>query len=225
MAECNWTDLRDRHYTITSDTELGFPGFAKAIIERFYGPDVLTQQGDTQGPVADRWRAKDMCLYSWGDSGCWLTSVAEEYVRIGTRPSARQVPRLDFLSLPGAYAFVAALLALVPPEQRRPRGTFGVHAFRSFGQVVNGPHQDGFEFGITYVLDRVGGGAVSYLIQGGQHVLDYQLQPGEILLFRDSEFSHGATALDGDGPHRDALVIQFNAPEDLEAAADREGAA
>ena len=53
-------------------------------------------------------------------------------------------------------------------------------------------------------------------------VLDYQLQPGEILLFHDASFMHGATPLEGPvgKRHRDALVIQFDAPEDLVAAAE-----
>jgi hypothetical protein len=113
---------------------------------------------------------------------------------------------------------------MIPPEQRHPEGAFGLHCFRSFAEVVNGPHADGFEFGGTYVVERTAGGAVSYLNRGGTRVLDHQLQPGEVLLFHEHfpdqppMFTHGATPLEPGG-YRDAIVLQIDAPEDLEAVA------
>ena len=210
-------DVRDRSFTVTSDTELGFPGLHQVILAALFRDDVLIPRPDVSGPVPTRYRIKDTMHYRRGP-GDEITveefaSDAAALVRL------EHVPRFRFLDIPGCRGFAAALLTeLIPPELRHGAGTLGVHAFRSFGQVVDKPHQDGFEYGITYVLDRTAGGGESYLhaCPAGGLVLSRQLGPGEILFFRDADFLHGAT--DIDGGHRDALVIQFDAPEDLQGA-------
>jgi len=215
-------DMRERGFTLTSEDELGFPGLRFAILAEIFRPDVLIPAGDSSGPVPDRWRAKDFLHYEWGPDGqaCTLRETSDDrFARLGV--PGRPAPRLHWMNVPGGAQMAAAQLALIPPGARHERGTWGVHAFRSFSDVVNARHQDGFEYGITYVLDRVGEGAVSYLYTypGDEQVLDRQLQPGEILLFRDRDFTHGATPLEGTtAKFRDALVIQFDAPEDIVAA-------
>ena len=210
-------DIRTDQFHVSSDTALGFAGLNRRIVEAFYAPDVLLPHPDTTGPVPTRYRIKAMCTYE--RNGDDVTLTPQPYSRIGTGAGARDVPGFDFFGLDGVTEFVCALLNLVPPESRHQSGTFGVHAFRSFSSVVSGPHQDGFEFGVTYVLDLVGDGAYSYLkpTTYGAKGLDYQLKPGEFVIYRDAAFLHGATELEGKDPHRDALVIQFDAPEDHEA--------
>ena len=209
-------DMRIDQFHVSSDAALGFPGLHQRIEEAFFTPDVLIPVPDTDGPVPTRYRIKAMCTYE--RQGDVVLLDPQPHSQIGTGAGARDVPWFDFFGLEMVPEFVAALLNLIPPESRRERGTFGVHAFRSFGQVVSGPHQDGFEFGCTYVVDLVGNGASSYLhsTSGGKG-LEYQLAPGEFVIYRDSAFFHGATALEGKDPHRDALVIQFDAPEDHDA--------
>ena len=212
-------DMRERAFTVTSEAALGFAGLRHVIGEGIFTAHVMLAGADHAGPVPDRLRVKDVMHYRRGDGDeAELTELADDgcaLVRL------EHVPRFRWLDVPGCREMTVALLALIPPEDRHESGTFGVHAFRSFSDVVNAPHQDGFEYGITYVIARAGDGAVSYLndLGSGARVLDRQLQPGEILLFRDDRFTHGATPLAGDPRHRDALVIQFDAPEDLQGAA------
>ena len=208
-------DMRVDQFHVSNAAALGFPNVNETI-KRFFDPEILLPNPDSTGPVPSRYRIKAACIYR--RNGDDITLEILPFSRIGTGPGARDVPGFDFFGTAELRGFVCALLNLIPPESRRDVGTFGVHAFRSFGQVVSGPHQDGFEYGVTYVADLVGSGAVSYLRPqiSGAKGLDYQLKPGEFVLYRDSAFMHGATALDGD--HRDALVIQFDAPEDREVA-------
>lgn len=217
-------DMREQGYVIVTEEDLGLPGFRHAVLEHAYRPDVLIPEPDVAGPVPDRYRIKDMIHYTWNGDGLLLAETGDDrFARLGTGTHIRPARRFHWLQIPGAFAMTCQMLRLVPPEMRHPSGTFGVHAIRSFNDVVSGPHQDGFEYGVTYVLDRAGDGAVSYLYRSSDSkILDHQLQPGEILLFRDAAFLHGATALEGDPAtrHRDALIIQFDAPEDLEAAAE-----
>jgi hypothetical protein len=223
------SELRDRGYTLTSDLELGLPSFYTQVIETFFNEEALPPIPDAYGPVATRYRNKAIIHYRWIGDELQLKEISDaRYAIIGTAEATRVVPWFKWLSLDGAEQFTRLLLSMVPPEQRHPEGAFGLHCFRSFSQVVGGPHTDGFEFGGTYVAARTADGGVSYLYDGSGKVLDYQLQPGEILLFHEhfpnegAMFMHGATGLVGEG-RRDALVIQFDAPEDLQAcAAERE---
>ena len=217
MRDHDW--MRNQGFTVTDEMALGFAGLRHVIAGHLFAAAMLPPDPDSGGPVPDRLRIKDAVHYVRGDGDeVTLTEFADDNA---ARVRLEHAPRFRWLDVPGCREFTAALLALVPPEDRHQYGTFGVHAFRSFNDVVNGPHQDGFEYGITYVIDRIGGGAVSYLndLGSGARVLDRQLQPGEILLFRDARFTHGATALTGEPRRRDALVIQFDAPEDLQGAA------
>ena len=223
-------DLRGQGWTIASEDEFGLTGLHKAIGEAFFNEAALPPRPDIEGPVPTRYRNKDFMHYRRiGQALDLRETSADRYarIRIDGNPPWRPIPRFRWTDVPGAAGLAVALLNMVPDEDRHPEGTFGLHGFRSFSQVVAEPHADGFEFGGTYVVDRTAGGAVSYLYdlrQDRKQVLEHQLQPGEILLFherypgQDPMFLHGATQLDGG--HRDALVIQFDAPEDLTAAAE-----
>lgn len=211
-------DLRTRFFTVFSEDVMGLRGLRLDILDRCYPEDVLAPVPDARGPVKDRYRAKDFCVYRRFGDKIELTPAKPDLMQLGDGRDARPVAHVSFCT---PYAgLIEALLHLIPPEAQHPQGTWGVHTFRSFSNVVNSPHQDGFEYGGVYCLDLVGGGANSYLIPiaGGPRPLEHQLQPGEILLFKDSKFLHGATPLEGNEPRRDALVLQFDAPEDLEAA-------
>jgi hypothetical protein len=220
ILERAWDELRRQQFTIVTEDELGVPGVRREILRRVYTPAVMEPVPDLAGPVKDRYRIKDMAHYTRG-AGEYVSlreTSQDRFARLGTGAGVRSCPRFRWLDVPGAAPLTQALLNTVPPEQRHPAGVFGVHAVRSFTHVVDGPHQDLFEWGMAYVLDMKGSGARSYLyrLPDREQVLDHQLQPGEILLFLDACFLHGATALE-DGC-RDALIMQFEAPEDIEAA-------
>jgi hypothetical protein len=123
------------------------------------------------------------------------------------------------LADPQARDLIHAFLRLVPPGRRQTDGTFGVNLFRTFTNVVTKPHRDNEEFIIIYVLDRIGEGAETYLYapadvtQDGDvkapPVLRQQLDPGDIIIFEDRVFKHGATPLidpAGGTARRDVLV-------------------
>jgi hypothetical protein len=220
----------DRGFTIISEIEMGLDGLHTLVAAKFFTKQALPPVPDAAGPVKTRYRSKDIIHYRWRDDYLELHGIsAARYARIGVGAGVRVVPWFHWLSLPGsAYTtrFIKCLLSVIPPEQRHSEGTFGLHCFRSFDNVVDGPHTDGFELGGTYVVGRTTGGAVSYLFNytTGEQLLDHQLQPGEVLLFREHftganpVVTHGATALEPGG-WRDAIVLQVDAPEDLEAAA------
>lgn len=220
-------ELLNCGFTVTSEHDMLLHGFRASVLAAFFNEEALPPVPDAYGPVATRYRNKAIVHYRWtGDGELELKEISDaRYAIIGTGEATRTVPWFRWLSLDGAEHFTRSLLRMVPPGHRHPEGTFGLHCFRSFSQVVGGPHTDGFEFGGTYVVERTAGGGVSYLYNAAGHqVLDYQLQPGEILLFHEhfpnegAMFLHGATGLSGEG-RRDAMVLQIDAPEDLQAAA------
>ena len=141
----------------------------------------------------------------------WRASPARSTTRIAITdragiPGRREHSRVRLLEDPQAEQFVRTLLSLVPPVQRKPTGTFGVNLFRTFTDVVTKPHRDNEELIILYVLDRQGEGAESYLYRPddvtpegkaiGDPVLKRQLNPGDIIIFDDARFMHGATPLE-----------------------------
>ena len=134
--------------------------------------------------------------------------------------------RVMFLGDPQAKELIRTFLSLVPPERRQSEGTFGVNLFRTFTNVVTTPHSDEEQFCIFYIIDRVGDGAKTYLYKPGdvteqgepiaEPVLRHQLNPGEIIIFEDKLFKHGATPLEapyGVTAMRDAVVCTVDYQE------------
>jgi 2OG-Fe dioxygenase len=214
-----WSAL-DRHgYVVTSDRSLGLSEkFRQDFSEAYYNEQALRHdEGDW--PV-DRLRARDVIHYEWYDD--FVNLQRHDVITITDRagiPGKREHARVELLKDPEAENLLRAFLALVPPRRRQPRGTFGVNLFRTFTNVVTKPHRDNEEFIILYVVDRVGDGAETYLYRPedvpgdgrpiAEPVLRQQLNPGDVIIFDDKRFKHGATPLvnPADGPaHRDALV-------------------
>jgi hypothetical protein len=213
-----WDDLNRDGYALTTDQALGLPpeftpNFRKAYFNERY---LRHDEGDWP---RDRKRARDVIRYEWSDDGLRV----EEYETILiTDRSGIKGPRLhsriEILAEHSARDLVNRLLSLVPPDRRQPNGTFGVNFFRTYSDVVTKPHRDEEEFIIIYVLHRDGDGAETYLYQDGpgageqEHlspVLKHQLNPGDLIIFEDKAFLHGATPLiapESGGSMRDALV-------------------
>jgi hypothetical protein len=213
-----WADLANQGYVLTDDREIGLPAFRRNFLETYFNDSVLRHDpGDW--PV-DRKRARDVVGYQWYDDQVYVRE--HETITITDRagiPGKREHNRVWLLDDPLAKKMVRTLLSLVPPDRRQDEGTFGINLFRTFTNVVTIPHHDNEEFIILYVLDRIGGGAESYLYDpddvtdAGQPTAEplvrYQLNPGQILIFEDKRFKHGATPLkplpDGTA-QRDVLV-------------------
>ena len=220
-----WSALRRDGYVVTNDQSIGLPEqFRQNFSDTYFNERILRHdEGDWP---ADRLRARDVIRYERYDDGIDLQR--HDVITITDRagiPGRREHSRVELLKDPEAENLVRTFLELVPPGRRQDRGTFGVNLFRTFTNVVTTPHHDREEFIILYVLDRVGGGAESYLYrpedvtEDGRPVADplhrQQLDPGDILIFEDRRFKHGATPLanpaDGQA-HRDVLVCTVDYP-------------
>jgi hypothetical protein len=217
FPERAWADMGRQDYAVITDDELGLaPGFREAFRGAYF-ENLRHDEGDWP---ADRERARDVILYEWADGDARLSEYENTDItdRAGIKGTRRH-KRVEMLADPDAADLVRRLLSLVPPESRRASGTFGVNLFRTYSDIVTKPHKDDEEFIILYVLHRNGGEARSYLYpalpgpgdnaKSDAKELDQQLNPGDILIFRDDAFLHGATPLTSP-PHgramRDALV-------------------
>jgi hypothetical protein len=213
-------------FLLTNERELGLPAnFRATFICDYFKKGVIRHDlGDF--PV-DRERARDVIHYEWHEDGLEL----REYKKITLKNRAgirgkREHSRVMLLGDAKADKLVRTVLNLVPLAVRQPYGTFGVNLFRTFTDVVTKPHHDDEQFVMLYVLDREGGGAESYLYRpedvGEDGVptagpfFKHQLEPGEILIFDDKRFKHGATplvALLGDAAKRDVLICTVDKRE------------
>jgi len=198
-----WALLRRQGYAVTDDEAIGLPSQFREHFSRAYFNEETLKHDEGDWPI-DRKRARDVIRYYWFDSDLEL----EEHDRITIMNRAgiageREHHRIPLLKDALGAAFARALLHLVPEERRQPDGTLGVNMFRTYTNVVESPHQDNEEFIILYVLDRIGSGATSYLYEVTADgdamptpVLEQQLNPGQVLIFEDKRFLHGATPLE-----------------------------
>jgi hypothetical protein len=218
-----WRDLRDQGYALTTDDAIGLPGRVRENLrQNYYNRETLHHDpGDF--PV-DRERARDVIVYSWESDV--LSMAPYDRITLTDRagiPGQRDHARVHLLKDPDTEELVRSLLHLAPPTRRLTRGTFGVNLFRTYTNVVTTPHHDDEEFVILYIVDRIGGGAETYLYHPedvnedgqplGEPVLTQQLNPGDILIFEDRRFKHGTTPLispPGGAARRDALICTFD---------------
>jgi hypothetical protein len=220
------SEISERGYAITSEWDIGLPEKCGwDFREKYFNSGALRRDpGDF--PV-DRERARDVIKYTWHDDELTL----EEYDTIVIRDRSgikgdRLHKRIERLQDPIAQRLIETFIRMVPTDRRRSQGTFGINLFRTHTDVVTTPHQDEEEFIFLYVLDRDGDGAVSYLYEndgsGCRGVADdatpilwQQLNPGELMIFDDARFKHGATPLVPPAtgrPKRDVLVCTIDYP-------------
>ena len=214
-----WRAVESDGYAVVSDESLGLPEKFRPNFRGAYFNDRTLRHDEGDMPV-DRLRARDVIRYQWRDGNLGLS--LHDAITITNRAGIagrREHARVELLDDPQARDLVRALLHLVPPGRRQDEGTFGVNLFRTFTNVVTKPHHDNEEFIIIYVLDRVGEGAESYLyapqdVTGDGETtapprLRQQLNPGDLIIFEDARFKHGATPLvnpDGGATRRDAII-------------------
>lgn len=200
-----WSALKHQGYAVTNDQSIGLPEKFRPNFRGTYFNDWTLRHDEGDWP-ADRKRARDVIRYQWHDGR--LSLRRHDTITITDRadiPGKREHARVELLNDPQARDLIRALLQLVAPERRQANGTFGVNLFRTFTNVVTKPHHDDEEFLVIYVLDRIGEGAETYfyapvdVTNGGEikadPVLRQQLNPGDILIFEDKLFKHGATPL------------------------------
>jgi hypothetical protein len=216
--------ITEHGYALTSEWDIGLPlKCGKNLQETYFdGGQLRHDKGDMP---RDRERARDVILYEWNDGE--LTLQEYETIAIWDRSDIkgeRIHKRIKLLQDRQARDLIETFLSLVPEKRRQTRGTFGINLFRTHTNVVTKPHQDKEDFIILYVLDRKGDGAESYLhnydpeadaTEVGEQVLRRQLNPGDLMIFEDSRFKHGATPLDpprGGRAQRDVLVCTVDYP-------------
>jgi len=214
-----WKSLSACGYALTDDESVGLPDKFRENFGSAYFTDQTLRHDDGDWP-RDRKRARDVVHYWWHDGELEL----QEYEKITIVDRAgiageREHRRVRLLSDPAAAELVRAFLSLVPPERRQAEGTFGMNLFRTFTNVVTAPHRDHEEYILLYVINRVGDGAETYLYDAREvsddgaptadPILTHQLNPGQLIIFEDGMFKHGATPLvppPGGRAMRDALV-------------------
>lgn len=204
-------------YMLAADRELGLPDGLRAHIHRTYFNKRYLRTYDFDIP-SDRERARDVIRYEWDVDH--VTLAEHDTVAIegrGDQPWRRDFERVELLADPLFTSWIATVLSLVPEQHRHARGTFGVNLFRTHTDVVTKSHQDGEEYILIYVLERVGSGAESVLYRGDSTTIAHhsRLEPGDMIMFRDADFFHTATPLvpPAEGPaHRDVLVCTVNYP-------------
>jgi 2OG-Fe dioxygenase len=212
--------LQERGYALTDEASIGLPpDFREKFTEMYFNSKTLRHdEGDWP---KDRERARDVLFYQrQGDDEVELHEF--DTITITNRAGIegkRDHARVRLLSDNQARQFVLILLAMVPKELRQDEGTFGVNLFRTYTNVVTAPHHDNEQFIITYVADRVGEGAETYLYRPedvskegqviGKPILQQQLNPGQMIIFEDRKYKHGATPLEppqGQRARRDAVI-------------------
>jgi hypothetical protein len=213
-----WEDILGLGYATVTDSMLGLPeDFRDKFSWTYFNDEVL--HSDVPDIPVDRKRARDVIYYEWNDSGLDLSEYENILIKNrGNIPGERKHSRVLLLENHYARNLIGAFLSLIPAEVRQDRGTFGVNLFRTFTQVVTRPHQDNEEYIIIYVLDKIGEGAESYLYSSDNPeklIFSATLHPGEMLIFKDNLFLHGATRLvppPGGHAQRDALVCTVDYP-------------
>lgn len=164
---------------------------------------------------ADRERARDVILYEWRDSLACVQLTENDNVTI-KRPNGNrdEYNRVWLLENSIGYHFAATVLSLIPACWRQRSGTLGINLLRTFTDIVTEPHQERFgQFVGIWVINKTGEGAETYLYDyftPGRLVFKHVLQPGELIIFNDEIFLHGATPLSPINGHAQRDVVIFN---------------
>jgi 2OG-Fe dioxygenase len=217
-------NIADEGYALTTEWDIGLPPkCAKYLRETYFDTQLRCDKGDQP---ADRERARDVILYEWENG----EPILKEYETIAIRDRSgikgeRIHKRIELLRDEQFRDVIKTFLSLVPEDRRQQKGTFGVNLFRTHTDVVTRPHRDDEEFIIIYFLDREGDGAESYLYRHDQEKMDHaedgelvlwkQLNSGDLLIFDDSRFKHGATPLTpppGGRAKRDVVICTVDYP-------------
>ena len=217
--------MEDEGYALTTEWDIGLPLKCGRNLREVYfeGGQLRCDEGDQP---ADRERARDVVRYEWKDGE--LTLEEHETIAIRDRSGIkgeRIHKRINVLQDGRFRELVKTFLSLVPEDRRQLQGTFGINLFRTHTDVVTKPHRDEEEFIILYVLGREGDDAESYLYrhdkkkmdstEDGDLVFQQQLNAGDLLIFDDKQFKHGATRLrppPGGRAKRDVLVCTVDYP-------------
>jgi hypothetical protein len=214
-----WEGIRRKGYAVVRDIDLGLAASLHGHISTQYFSEGALE-ADHVEVHKDRDRSRDVLRYEWHADDVVLSE--HDTVTIENRSGyvgVRSHKRVELLADTAMAEWARAVLPLVPPPYRHPAGTFGVNFFRTRTAVVSGPHRDGEEFCLVYVVAKLGAGATTLLHPADNPdfvELQYTLTPGEMLFFSDERYLHDVTPLRsvGNQPcHRDAIVCTVDYPD------------
>lgn len=211
--------VREQGYAVTNEWDIGLREKCGWNLRKSYFDSGELRHDKGDFPV-DRERARDVVLYEWREDELILSEYETIAIRDRSEIKGERIhKRIELLQDRQARELIENFIRLVPRDRRQSRGTFGINLFRTHTDVVTRPHQDDEEFIFLYVLDRDGDGAESYLYENdglgpgvpdaAEPLFQQQLNPGELMIFEDSRFKHGATPLippPGGRAKRDVLV-------------------
>ncbi|HUQ58453.1 MAG TPA: 2OG-Fe dioxygenase family protein [Lentzea sp.] len=208
-------ELSVKGFVLTNDRELGMVEAFREKFHHSYFTDEHLRSYPNDVP-ADRLRARDVLRYDRSDGQ--IAVCGHDDIGIegrGEHAGRREFVRTDLAGDEHFVEWVKAILSVVPEREQQARGTFGVNLFRTRSKVVTRPHRDGEQFIIVYVVDKqCEGGETRLHDASGGVVYQGTLEPGDLIIFKDSDFLHSVTELEAkDGePRRDALVCTVNYP-------------
>lgn len=219
---------------IVRDSAFGIDGLTRPAIKDIFDRTVQRVEGDKpEGRERALWMGQvalktEGYLPTSSDIGIINHPATRPKWRnkddIDTRPEV--YPRVDAMNEPALQLFIDGVINLIPRETMPNPTTVGLNLFRTHGKVLNsGRHQDNEMYAVTYVVDVQGNdknlGAVSSLYRwdrfdqrfSDRETVRRRLRPGEILIFKDSQYEHDVTAINPDATgfsQRDAVIMTVN---------------
>ena len=216
-------DLRTKGFGIIPDADFDFSLESRASINALYNEAILQSDMPHVYP-ADRLRARDVVHYKWQDKELFLTEHSTITIKTpkGTRGNhphevVREYKRIFLLSKPAFRNIIECLLYMIPSEERQAEGTIGINLFKTFSDVVSGPHQDGVQFVGIYIPGKHCTGSETTLTlvnKPKEVILRRSLEVGDLLIFRDKNFMHNVSPLespmDNSIKFRNALILTID---------------
>lgn len=185
-------------------------------------PDMHPNRSRADAVLRFAWRGSDVEL-SLGPNPAAAPENRQVVRYTANQQGDREYRRLKALDVPELKQLLVGILNLIPRESRREKGLLGVHALRTFGNVVFVRHRDGsvdapVDWVATYVASKSGDGAETQLTldqDGKLLVAKATLGEGQLAVHHDATFFHYVTPLVGGSPdsespagkQRDAVVV------------------
>ncbi len=211
------SDLVNRGYALISESDVDGLARMRQHMTSYFAEKILKRP--TNDTPIDRECARDVILYEWNDSLDSIRLTESDNVTV-RRPNGDrdEYVRVWLLEDSIGYELAATILSIIPVCWRQRSGALGVNLLRTFTDVVTKPHQERFgQFAGIWIIDKFGEGAETYLYDyftPGKLVFEGALRPGDLIIFNDELFLHGATPLKPIDGHarRDAINFSVHFP-------------
>jgi|GEM_PF-2270456 len=231
-----------KHFAILDDEILGEFGtiFRTHLLDGYFNNPSVVRAHEHDVP-RDRKRARAVARVAFLDSGTIISGqdiiyLTQPGVYLGEHTTnavhhnpdpaiirPKEYSKIEIFKDPWLLQFISHLNELIPEQERALTTTFGINAFRTHSDVVSKPHQDGVNYVVVYVVDIKGNTPRTRLypidhISGTPNErpkISKQLQPGQLIIFKDSQYRHYTSALTSytsEDPQRDVMVFTADYP-------------